>query len=731
MRLDPLLLPAGELIAARWNVGRILHRTASSCLYLALPVDPADQIAALRISAGRAPWDRADTPFFEGRGLLSNALQRIQLQRHEAAVLERLDHPHVIRVLGQGEHRHRPFVALEHFDGVPMGRFAWDPARRLEEIVEVFAALLEALHHIHTRGVVHRDIKPSNVLMRRTAAGSIELRLVDFGLALLDGAGPPGRVGTSLYKAPERIVAEQANRACVDSRSDLYSAGVGLYELLAGVPPFAAGQRLKRDHVLQPPPPLAGAPPALAAVVDTLLAKDLELRYEDGERAAQALRAALGDGDAPVPVPAPNPWAQRFEWARRQSALAPQHPGSQERLARVAREVGELEIATNAAEVAVRLAPGSPRAGIELARCYVAAGRAEAAAAEIGRMLARHGPSSACAELAWAAGDLDAAQRVAWHLLERDPANGRQLWRTLAQSALGALDRAANDPLLWRALARGCAVLGLAEQATAAARRAGGLAPLDPVSEASLALSGADPDAALRRILETLASEQAAPESPLARIHRAEALCDTGEPARAMEMLDGLQHTPPADGPAWSALARVCLRLGLHRPALEAATRACEATPPEHAAWGYRALSHLRLDQHGEAATALARDPGSDAGHGARLLLAAEAPSEVPLALAHAAMANGLRDAAVATATALVLLREGELTQALDAAERATILAPSRPEPWLCVALTAERAGALGLAVDAAERALALAPDPSDQEAIRTCLARCRQRLFP
>ena len=728
MRLEPQLLPAGEIVGARWRVRRLLRRSVSSCLYLALPLRPDDPVAVLRIAAGRAAWDCADTPFFAGRGLLAHPLQRIQLQRHEAAVLARLDHAHAIRLVDQGEHRHRPFLAQEYFDGVPLPRFVWDPARPLEEIVDVFAALLETLGHIHARGVVHRDVKPSNVLARRNDTGNIDLRLVDFGLALLDGAGPPGRVGTSLYKAPERIVAEQGGTACVDGRSDLYAAGAGLYELLAGAPPFPRSKWLQRNQMLKPPPPPPGVPPALAAVVVALLAKDPEVRPADGASAARALRAAIGapdQSDAAALADAPNPWAQRFAWARRQSEVAPRHAGVQEMLARIAREVGELEVAASAAESATRLAPTSPSANIELARCYVLAGRAGDAATVIRQIVERHGPGAACAELAWAAGDLDAAQRLAWHLLERDPAEGRRLWLTLAQSALGALDRGAADPVLWRALARGCAVLGLTEQAVAAAHRARLLAPLDPVTEASLDLLGGAPERAQARLQAALASEEAAPEGPLERILRAEALCDTGELTRAMQILDGLEAAPPTDGPAWTTLARVCLRLGLHRPALEAASRACDASLPESAAWGYRALAHVRLGQHALAAAALERDAGSDAGHGARLLLAAEASPEVAPALARAAITGRIWDAGVATAAALVLLRADEHARALEVAERATVLAPARAEPWLCLALAAERVDALGLAVDAAERALARAPD---LEVARACLARCWAR---
>lgn len=739
MRLEPLLLPAGELVAGRWHNARLLRRTRTSCLYLGVPRTTAEQVVVLRFPAGRAPWDRADTALFAGRGLLGPA-QRVQLEQHEAAVLGRLDHPRVIRAVSAGVHRHRPFIALEHFPGAPLGQLAWDPERRLAEIVEVFASVLDALAHVHERGVVHRDIKPSNVLARRLSDGSVDLRLVDFGLALLEEggimAGPPGRVGTTAYKAPERIAAERGGSAAVDGRSDLYALGVGLYEILAGALPFSdRGPALERAHFLAAPPPIEGIPPALAAVVDTLLAKDPEARYADGARAARALRASL-DPDAPsVRVPAPEPWGQRLAWARQQREASPGDVDAHLWLARVAREVREVDVAVGAAEAAMvqvesdSAGPASAAAhrsaAIEQVRCLLAAGRTAQAVTALGRVVARHGPDPVCAELAWAAGDLDTAQDMAWQMLERAPAVGRRLWLTLARSALGALDQAAAEPLLWRALARGCAVLGMAEQAGVAAARARALAPLDAVTEASLGLVGQDGGAAWIGLRVALAHQRAAPESALARILLAEALCDTGEHTRAMVMLDGLESSPPEDGTAWSALARVSLRLGLYGPALEAATRACEATRPAVDAWGYRALALVHLGRREQAQAALARDPGSEAGRGAALLLAADASADVPATLASAVADGQVWDADVATAAALVLLRESGLTRSLDLAERAVVLAPERAASWLCLALAAERAGELGLAVDAAERALARA----ELEAARACLARCQERL--
>ncbi|MBX3470038.1 MAG: serine/threonine protein kinase [Planctomycetes bacterium] len=167
---------------------------------------------------------------------------RQRLER-EARLLARIKHPLVPPVIDRGEEDGRPYLVFDFFPGRPLGvEPSAAPPMAPRRATAIFARLLEALDAVHAAGVIHRDIKPENVLLD---ARTDEVRLIDFGTgkragdpeeAVAEGdfltAGRP-LLGTPRYMAPE-----QAQGAKVDERADLYAAGVLLFELIAGAPPF-------------------------------------------------------------------------------------------------------------------------------------------------------------------------------------------------------------------------------------------------------------------------------------------------------------------------------------------------------------------------------------------------------------------------------------------------------------------------------------------------------------
>lgn len=228
-------------------------------------------------------------------GLLGNEAAMARFDR-EAAILKQLRHPHIVRLLATGKYRQTPFIAMEFVDGESMDRAMARRARlSWEEVFEYGVQLCDALQHAHEKGIIHRDLKPSNLMITREGV----LKLTDFGIAkdtdvtALTGAN--STIGTAAYMSPEQCKGLRD----LTAKSDLYSLGVVLFELITGRKPFAAESTVDMflKHVNEKPPRpsrlVADLPPLVESLILQLMEKEPDRRPLDARRVKEAMAEIL------------------------------------------------------------------------------------------------------------------------------------------------------------------------------------------------------------------------------------------------------------------------------------------------------------------------------------------------------------------------------------------------------------------------------------------------------
>ena len=285
-----------KILAGRYEVGDLIGRGGMAEVHIGYDTRLGRTVAIKILRA-----DLARDPSFQTRF------------RREAQSAAGLNHPAIVAVYDTGEEsvttesgqiQTVPFIVMEYVEGHTVRDILkGDVAAPIDEAVEITSGVLAALEYAHHAGLVHRDIKPANVMLTPTGA----VKVMDFGIArALADAGQTmtqtqAVVGTAQYLSPE-----QARGENVDARSDLYSAGCLLFELLTGRPPFTGDSPVSvayqhvREEAPLPSTFASDVPPELDRVVAKALKKNRDDRYSTAHEFLLDLRAAIGEPMTPA-----------------------------------------------------------------------------------------------------------------------------------------------------------------------------------------------------------------------------------------------------------------------------------------------------------------------------------------------------------------------------------------------------------------------------------------------
>jgi serine/threonine-protein kinase len=289
-------LPPDRTSLGRYRIDRQLGRGAMGAVYLGHDPKIGRQVA-IKTMALVHEFDGAE---------LAEARARFF---REAETAGRLQHPDIVTIFDAGEDQDLAYIAMEYLKGHDLQRHT-QPTHLLlvPQVLRIVARVADALAYAHSQGVVHRDIKPANVMVD---LNDDSVKVTDFGIARITDSSRTrtGMVlGTPSFMSPEQMAGRR-----VDGKSDLYSLGVMLFQLLTGQLPHQAESMAKLMYQIanEPAPDVRRLRPELPEAVDNVVALALEkrpeVRYADGRTLAEDLRtiAAAFDPAQPLTVPEP------------------------------------------------------------------------------------------------------------------------------------------------------------------------------------------------------------------------------------------------------------------------------------------------------------------------------------------------------------------------------------------------------------------------------------------
>jgi tetratricopeptide (TPR) repeat protein/tRNA A-37 threonylcarbamoyl transferase component Bud32 len=282
---------AGVVLSDRYEIIQLLGQGGMGSVYKARDIE-LDRVVALKVI----------------RPELADEQTTLKRFKQELILARQVTHKNVIRIFDFGSHQNIKYITMEYVEGRDLATILEERRFSPEEAARIIRQVCRALEAAHAENVIHRDLKPHNILCDETG----RVRVMDFGLARLAEVSDLTRTGVVLG-TPAYMSPEQARGVAVDARSDIFSLGIVLYQLLAGQVPFRAetvwAMLLARTQA-PPPPPTSfdpGVPGPLSDITMKCLAIDPASRYQSAAEVAADLDLWLGDAQHGSIVFAPTP----------------------------------------------------------------------------------------------------------------------------------------------------------------------------------------------------------------------------------------------------------------------------------------------------------------------------------------------------------------------------------------------------------------------------------------